>query len=146
MGLSPDNAHGSRRQTRCQQMDPGTPYSRNSAELFFRPIETVNDVLTSRFRFDLELRPAPMNSIVHRTFTSDLHKRIIFTGQEKWGSFYSGKRYETSGGITWRPNSHLLINLSESYNKVQLPENFPQSVRGWVQLQFLAQVAQHCCN
>jgi len=42
--------------------------------------------------------------------------------REKWEDLYSGKRYETSGGITWRPNSRLLLDLSESYNKVRLRE------------------------
>jgi hypothetical protein len=105
---------------------------KNSAELFFRPIEAVNDVLTEPF----QIRPGitiPAGTYEFNrpqvSFTSDLSKRIIFTGREKWGSFYSGKRYETSAGITWRPNSHLLINLSESYNKVRLPEgNFSTSL------------------
>ena len=63
------------------------------------------------------------------SFTSDLSKPIVFNVREKWGDFYSGKRYETSGGITWRPNTHLLVDLSESYNKVRLPEgNFSTSL------------------
>src|SRR2546426_10095724 len=63
------------------------------------------------------------------SFTSDLSKRIVFHGREKWGDFYSGKRYETSGGVTWRPNSHLLVDLSESYNRVRLREgNFSTSL------------------
>jgi len=35
------------------------------------------------------------------------------------GRFLFGQRYETSGGMTWRPNSHVLVDLSESYNKVR---------------------------
>src|SRR6266436_2583048 len=105
---------------------------KNSSEIFFRPIEAVNDVLTEPF----QIRPGitiPVGTYEFNrpqvSFTSDLSKRLVFTGREKWGGFYSGKRYETSGGITWRPNSHLLVDLSESYNKVRLREgNFTTSL------------------
>jgi len=98
---------------------------KNSSEVFFRPIEAVNDVLTEPF----QIRPGidiPAGTYRFNrpqlSFTSDLSKRIVFRMREKWGEFYSGKRYETSGGVTWRPNPHLLIDLSESYNKVHLRE------------------------
>ncbi len=105
---------------------------KNSSELFFRPIEDVNDVLTGPF----EIRPGiiiPAGTYHFNrprvSFTSDLSKRIVFNLREKWGDFYSGRRYETSGGITWRPNSHLLLDLSESYNRVRLREgNFTTSL------------------
>src|SRR5438477_325299 len=105
---------------------------KNSSELFFRPIEAVNDVLTEPF----QIRPGiviPAGTYEFNrpqiSFTSDLSKRIVFHGREKWGDFYSGKRYETSGGITWRPNSHLLVDLAESYNRVRLREgNFSTSL------------------
>ncbi len=57
-------------------------------------------------------------------FTSDLSKRVIFTAREKWGKFYTGTRYETSGGIQWRPNAHLFFDFGESYNKVHLREGY----------------------
>lgn len=98
---------------------------KNSSEFFFRPIEAVNDVLTEPFR----IRPGitiPVGTYQFNrprvSFTSDLSKPVIFTFQEKWGKFYTGTRYETSGGITWRPNPHLLLDLQESYNKVHLRE------------------------
>ncbi|PYS26574.1 MAG: hypothetical protein DMF75_21930, partial [Acidobacteria bacterium] len=105
---------------------------KNSSEFFFRPIEAVNDVLTEPF----QIRPGiiiPAGTYQFNrprvSFTSDLSQRIVFTGREKWGDFYSGRRYETSGGITWRPNSHLLVDLSESYNRVRLREgNFTTSL------------------
>src|SRR2546426_5306801 len=105
---------------------------KNSSEFFFRPIEAVNDVLTEPF----EIRPGiviPTGTYHFNrprvSFTSDQSKHIIFHGREKWGDFYSGTRYETSGGITWRPNSHLLVDLSESYNRVRLREgNFITSL------------------
>ena len=105
---------------------------KNSSELFFRPIEAVNDVLTEPFQIRRGIIIPPGTYEFNRpqiSFTSDLSKRIVFHGREKWGDFYSGKRYETSGGITWRPNSHLLVDLSESYNKVRLREgNFTTSL------------------
>ena len=105
---------------------------KNSADVFFRPIEYVNDVLTEPFH----IRPGiviPAGAYQFNrpriSFTSDVSKRIILNLREKWGDFYSGKRYETSGGITWRPNSHLLLDLSESYNRVRLREgNFSTSL------------------
>jgi hypothetical protein len=105
---------------------------KNSSELFFRPIEAVNDVLTEPF----QIRPGitiPVGTYQFNrpriSFTSDLSKPVVFTFREKWGKFYSGTRYETSGGITWRPNPHLLLDLQESYNKVKLPQgNFSTSL------------------
>ena len=105
---------------------------KNSSELFFRPIEAVNDVLTEPFQIRRGIIIPPGTYHFNRpqvSFTSDLSKRIVFTGREKWGDFYSGTRYETSGGITWRPNPHVLIDLAESYNKVRLREgNFATSL------------------
>src|SRR5437773_7865349 len=105
---------------------------KNSSELFFRPIEAENNVLTEPFQIRRGIIIPPGTSEFERpqiSFTSDLSKRIVFTGREKWGDFYSGRRYETSGGITWRPNSHLLVDLSESYNRVRLREgNFTTSL------------------
>ena len=98
---------------------------KNSSEFFFRPIEAVNDVLTEPFQIRRGIVIPVGTYRFNRprvSFTSDLSKRIVFTGREKWGDFYSGRRYETSGGITWRPNSHLLVDLSESYNRVRLRE------------------------
>jgi hypothetical protein len=105
---------------------------KNSSEFFFRPIEAVNDVLTEPFQIRRGIVIPPGTYQFNRprvSLTSDLSKRIVFTGREKWGDFYSGKRYETSGGISWRPNSHVLVDLSESYNKVRLREgNFTTSL------------------
>ena len=105
---------------------------KNSSEFFFRPIEAVNDVLTEPFQIRPGIVIPPGTYEFNRpqiSFTSDLSKRIVFHGREKWGDFYSGKRYETSGGVTWRPNSHLLVDLSESYNRVRLRDgNFTTSL------------------
>jgi len=105
---------------------------KNSSEIFFRPLEDVNDVLTEPF----QIRPGiviPAGTYhfnrPRASFTSDLSKRIVFNVREQSGDFYSGKRYETSGGITWRPNAHLLLDISESYNRVRLREgNFTTSL------------------
>ena len=105
---------------------------KNSADFFFRPIEDVTDVLTEPFQIRRGIVIPPGTYHFNRprvSFTSDQSKHIIFTVREKWGEFYSGKRYETSGGITWRPNPHVLVDLLESYNKVSLREgNFTTSL------------------
>lgn len=105
---------------------------KNSSQFFFRPIEDVTDVLTEPF----EIRPGIIipGGRYHFnrpriSFSSNRSKRIVFNVREKWGDFYSGQRYETGGGITWRPNSHLLLDLSETYNRVRLREgNFTTSL------------------
>ena len=105
---------------------------KNSSEFFFRPMEDVTDVLTEPF----QIRPGiviPVGTYrfnrPRASYTSDLSKPIVFTVREHWGDFYSGKRYETAGGITWRPNAHLLLDLSESHNRVRLREgNFSTSL------------------
>jgi len=98
---------------------------KNSSEFFFRPIEVVNDILTEPFQIQRGVIIPAGTYHFNRprvSFTSDFSKRIVFTVRGKWGDFYSGRRYETSGGITWRPNAHLLLDLSESYNRVRLRE------------------------
>ncbi|MFL6332827.1 MAG: DUF5916 domain-containing protein [Pyrinomonadaceae bacterium] len=98
---------------------------KNSADLFFRPIEDVTDVLTEPF----EIRPGiiiPAGSYHFNrprvSFTSDTSKRLVFNGRYKWGGFYTGERKEVSGGFTLRPNEHLLFDFSDSFNRVRLRE------------------------
>src|SRR2546422_769077 len=56
-------------------------------------------------------------------------QQMEFETQIEYYTDRAGKLYETSGGITWRPNSHLLVDLSETYNKVRLREgNFTTSL------------------
>lgn len=105
---------------------------KDSSEFFFRPIEDVTDVLTEPF----EIRPGIIIPAgIYRfnrpriSYSSDLSKRIVFNVREQWGDFYSGKRYTTTAGITWRPNAHLLVDLSENQNRVRLREgNFSTSL------------------
>ena len=96
---------------------------KNSADLFFRPVEDVIDVLTEPF----EIRPGiiipPGRYHFNRprvSFTSDQSKRVVLTGRYKWGDFYSGKRDELSAGVTFRPNEHFLFDFSDSFNDVRL--------------------------
>ena len=98
---------------------------KNSAAFFYRPIEDVTDVLKEPF----EIRPGiviPAGSYSFNRprveFNSDTSKRLILTGSYKWGNFFSGKRDEISGGITFRPNPHLLFDFSDSFNNVRLPQ------------------------
>ena len=98
---------------------------KNSANFEFRPVEYVTDVLTEPFN----IRPGIVIPVgkydfnrLRVQFTSDRSKKIGYTGRYKWGDFYSGKRDEVSAGITYRPNAHLLFDLSDSYNDVRLPQ------------------------
>jgi hypothetical protein len=107
---------------------------RNSAVLFFRPVEDVTDVLTVPF----EIRPGiviPKGAYRFNrpriSFTSNQSRKIVFRASEKWGDFYSGTRYETQGGLTLRPNPHLLVDLIDTYNRVRLPQgNFSTNLFG----------------
>src|SRR5215212_10113909 len=97
----------------------------NSADLFFRPVEDVTDVLTEPF----EIRPGiviPAGSYHFNrprvSFTSDQSKRIVLTGRYKWGDFYTGTLREISSGITFRPNEHFLFDFLDSYNDVRLAQ------------------------
>ncbi len=98
---------------------------KNSSSFFYRPIEVVTDVLKEPF----EIRPGiviPAGSYHFNRprieIASDSSKRIVLTGFYKWGDFYSGKRDEVSGGITFRPNAHLLFDFSNNFNKVKLAQ------------------------
>ena len=98
---------------------------RDSSFLFFRPVEDVTDVLTEPF----EIRPGiiiPKGAYRFNrprvSYTSNQSRRIVFIASEKWGDFYSGTRSETQAGLTIRPNPHLLIDLTNTYNRVRLPQ------------------------
>jgi hypothetical protein len=110
--------------TRQTELSWNTEF-KNSAELFFRPIEYVTDVLTEPF----EIRPGiviPAGSYNFNrprvSFTSDRSKRIVLTGRYIWGDFYTGTLREASGGITFRPNEHFLFDFLNSYNDVRLTQ------------------------
>ncbi len=98
---------------------------KNSSNLFVRPIENVTDVLNTPFeiRRGIIIPPGTYNfNRPQASFTSDSSKRLILTGRYKWGGFYSGKRDEISGGITFRPNEHLLFDFTDRFNNVRLPQ------------------------
>jgi hypothetical protein len=110
--------------TRQTELSWSTEF-KNSSTFFFRPIEDLTDVLKEPF----EIRPGivipPGTYRFNRRiveFSSDSSKQLILTGRYKWGDFYSGNRDEISGGIIFRPNPHLLFDLSNSFNSVRLPQ------------------------
>jgi hypothetical protein len=39
-----------------------------------------------------------------------------------WGQFYSGRRFETSTGVEWRPSPHVFLSLEYDQNDVRLDE------------------------
>lgn len=98
---------------------------KNSSDFFFRPIEDVTDVLNTSF----EIRPGitiPVGTYHFNrpqvSFTSDSSKKLILSGRYKWGDFYSGKRDDISGGLTFRPSEHFLFDLTDSFNNVRLTQ------------------------
>jgi hypothetical protein len=98
---------------------------RDSSELFFQPVEDLTDVLTEPF----EIRPGiviPEGAYRFNrprvSFSSNQSRKLIFKASEEWGDFYSGTRSETEAGLTLRPNPHLQIDLTDSYNRVRLPQ------------------------
>ena len=98
---------------------------KNSATFAYRPFEDFTDVLTEPF----EIRPGIVIPAGSYRFnrpqieaTSDTSKRIVLTALYEWGGFYSGNRDAIEGAITFRPNAHLLLEFSESFNKVRLAQ------------------------
>jgi hypothetical protein len=43
------------------------------------------------------------------------------SGSVEWGTFYGGRLETYEAQVSWRPNSHLLVELSEEFNDVRLP-------------------------
>ena len=43
------------------------------------------------------------------------------SGSVEWGTFYGGHLETYEGQLSWRPNPHLLLALTEEYNDVRLP-------------------------
>lgn len=107
---------------------------KNSAQLEFRPMEDVTDVLPEPF----EIRPGivvPQGSYHFNRpwiqFESDHSKRFTWEARQGWGDFYSGRRYESEAGFTFRPNAHLMLEVSDSFNRVLLPQgNFSTNLLG----------------
>lgn len=98
---------------------------KNSSDVFFRPIEYVRDVLTEPFEIRSGIVIPPGSYTFNRprvSFTSDRSKRLVLNGRYKWGDFYNGKRDEITAGATFRPNAHLLFDLTDSFNSVRLPQ------------------------
>lgn len=97
---------------------------RDSSGFFFRPVEAVTDLLTQ----DFEIRPGVVipagryhfNRMIASAHT-DQSRPLVLTAREKWGDFYGGRRYETTGDATVRPNEHVLLAVEEAYNQVYLP-------------------------
>ncbi len=55
-------------------------------------------------------------------YASDQSKRLTWTLNQGWGDFYSGTRYETGAGFAVRPNEHFMLELQNSFNRVELPQ------------------------
>jgi hypothetical protein len=97
----------------------------NSASATIRPWRTETDVLTRPFRIRPGIVIPPGSYTFNRhgaSFGTNRSRRIVFDAGGSWGSFYSGQRQEASAGLTWRPDSHLSLEASHSFNAVQLPQ------------------------
>ncbi len=97
----------------------------NSTQLNARFLEMVTDVLAKPFT----IRPGitiPTGAYTFNrpwvSFSSDKSKRLGLSARAKWGDFYSGERLESSASVVARPSEHFNVELSESYNRVRLPQ------------------------
>jgi hypothetical protein len=53
------------------------------------------------------------------------------SGGLEWGTFYGGRLETWTGQLSYRPNPHLLVDLTEEYNDVRLPAgSFSTSLLG----------------
>ena len=110
--------------TRTTQFSWGTEF-KNSSEFFLQPINQVTDVLTEPFEVRRGIVIPAGSYHFNRpsvAFASDSSKRLVLTGEYQWGDFFSGKRDEITVGATFRPNAHLLFDLTDSFNRVRLPQ------------------------
>ncbi len=97
---------------------------KNSAQAMFHT-EDVTDVLPEPF----EIRPGifvpPGWYHYNRPeieFQRDMSKRFVWGVNQGWGDFYSGRRYESNAQFWLRPSAHFMLQVSNSYNRVSLPE------------------------
>lgn len=111
-------------QTRQQELTWGTVFQ-DGGHLVFRPMENVTDAPTQPFEIHPGVVIPPGLYHFNRTrvsYSSDPSKPVYFEFRYKWGPYYSGSLTEVSGGVKWRPDSHLLVDLSHSHNDVRLPQ------------------------
>jgi hypothetical protein len=56
---------------------------------------------------------------------------LSVSGSVGWGTFYGGRLEEWAGQLSFRPNPHLLVDVTEEYNDVRLPSgSFSTSLLG----------------
>ena len=117
-----ENRQG-RLSTRQAELNWRTDF-KNSAAFEFRA-EALTDALPKPF----EIRPGIVipQATYHFLrpeieYISDSSKRFIWHVQQGWGDFYSGQLYESGVAFTVRPNAHLLLELTDRFNRVQLPQ------------------------
>lgn len=99
--------------------------------------EVVSDAW-DRLDEPFEIRPGilvPAGAFWNRRHKVELgsSKAATFSasGGVEWGSFYGGSREEWIGQLSYRPNPHLLVDVSEEYNDVRLPAgSFTTSLLG----------------
>ncbi len=97
----------------------------NSAGLTIRPLRAETDVLTRPFQIRPGIVIPPGQYAFNRfgaSFTTNRSRRFLFDASGSWGGFYNGSRQEAGAGFTWRPDSHLSLQASHSFNAVQLPQ------------------------
>ena len=110
--------------TRTTQVSWETEFN-NSSSFSFQPIESVTDVLTEPFqiRRGITIPSGTYNFNRHSVaYESDNSKQLVLSGEYEWGDFYSGKRDEIEVGASFRPNAHLLFDVTNSFNSVRLPQ------------------------
>ena len=110
--------------TRTTQVSWETEFN-NSSSFSFRPVESVTDVLTEPFEIRRGITIPRGTYHFNRpqlSYVSDSSKKLVLSGDYEWGGFYSGKRDEIEVGATFRPNAHLLFDVTNSFNSVRLPQ------------------------
>ncbi|MFQ3580894.1 MAG: DUF5916 domain-containing protein [Chloracidobacterium sp.] len=104
----------------------------NSASLILRPLRTETDALTRPFQIRPGITIPPGVYTFNRhggSLATNRSRRFVFDTGGSWGGFYGGSRQEVNAGFTWRPDSHLSLEASHSFNAVQLPQgNFSTSL------------------
>ena len=119
--------------------DPDSHWQLQSREIFENVRVLFNNgALSDNFLFDrfyqrlnapfniyknIDIPEGEYNFTRHQvSFSSAGDRRVILTGTERWGGYYTGTLNETIFNAQYRPGSHLAMGLTNTLNSFRLPQ------------------------
>ena len=109
-------------ETRTQELTTGVQFE-NNGNINFGVNQTFDRlVLPFAIRTNTAI---PVGDYDYRrytvSFSTGTNRKLGLTGNTNWGEFWDGDNRAYTGGVNYRPNYHLNIDLSYSRNQVTLP-------------------------